>query len=74
MVTQADYQTVSSPYNTYLNKGLPPGPICNPGIDCLLAAINPENTNYYYYALGSDKVHHFFNTLSQHQAFLASQG
>lgn len=43
--------TVDSPYNTYKNKGLPEGPICNPGLASLEAAINPEEHNYYYYVL-----------------------
>lgn len=40
---------VKSPYNTYLNKGLPPGPISNPGINTILAALNPTNTDYNYF-------------------------
>ncbi|MDO4516721.1 MAG: endolytic transglycosylase MltG [Bacillota bacterium] len=72
IVSEEDYQTVQSPYNTYLNKGLPPGPISNPGMESIMAAINPESTNYYYYALGDDKLHHFFSSYSEHQAFLNS--
>ena len=72
IVSEEDYATVQSPYNTYLNKGLPPGPISNPGMESIMAAINPESTNYYYYALGDDKVHHFFTSYSEHQAFLNS--
>ena len=72
IVSKEDYKTVQSPYNTYLNKGLPPGPISNPGMEAIMAAINPESTNYYYYALGDDKVHHFFTSLSEHEAFLNS--
>lgn len=72
IVSKEDYDTVDSPYNTYLNKGLPPGPIANPGMESIMAAINPESTNYYYYALGDDKVHHFFTSLSEHEAFLNS--
>jgi len=72
IVTSDHYATVQSPYNTYLNKGLPPGAICNPGLEAIVAAINPENTNYFYYALGDDDVHHFFATYSEHQAFLNS--
>ena len=72
IVSEEDYQTVNSPYNTYLNKGLPPGPIANPGLESIMAAPNPERTNYYYYALGDDGVHHFFTSYSEHQAFLNS--
>ena len=61
-----------SPYNTYENKGLPPGPIANPGMESIMAALNPNSTNYYYYALGDDGVHHFFSTNSAFQAFLNS--
>jgi UPF0755 protein len=72
IVSESDYQTVDSPYNTYLNKGLPPGPISNPGKASILAAINPESTNYYYYALGDDGLHHFFSSYSEFQNFLNS--
>lgn len=72
IVSEKDYQTVNSPYNTYLNKGLPPGPISNPGLESIMAAINPESTNYYYYALGEDKLHHFFTNYNDHLAFLNS--
>ena len=50
VVTYDDLK-IDSPYNTYLNNGLPVGPICNPGEASLIAAINPENHNYYYYVL-----------------------
>ena len=72
IVSEEDYQTVQSPYNTYLNRGLPPGPIANPGMESIMAALNPNSTNYYYYALGDDGVHHFFSSYSEHQAFLNS--
>ena len=72
IVSEEDYQTVQSPYNTYLNRGLPPGPIANPGMESIVAALNPNSTNYYYYALGDDGVHHFFSSYSEHQAFLNS--
>lgn len=70
VVSQEDYQTVDSPYNTYKNKGLPPGPIANPGMDSILAAIYPNNTNYYFYALGGDGKHQFFRTYAEHLAFI----
>jgi UPF0755 protein len=51
---------VDSPYNTYENKGLPPGPICSPGRESLLAALNPANTTYLYYVLQANGEKHFF--------------
>ena len=72
-VTQADYQNVDSPYNTYLYKGLPPGPISNPGMASIRAAMNPASEKYYFYALGDDNVHHYFETYAGLQNFLASQ-
>ncbi|MBM6925758.1 endolytic transglycosylase MltG [Pseudoflavonifractor phocaeensis] len=62
-----------TPYNTSTHTGLPPTAICCPGVDALKAAVSPESTSYYFYALGDDGVHHFFNSYSQHQAFVASQ-
>jgi len=52
---------IDSPYNTYLYKGLPAGPISNPGMAAIRAAIYPESTGYYWYILGDDSVHHFFS-------------
>ena len=71
-ITQDDYQTLDSPYNTYLNKGLPPGPIASPGMVSLNSALNPQSTNYYYYAVGDDNLHHYFRTNSEFQNYLAS--
>ncbi len=62
-----------SPYNTYLYKGLIPGPIANPGMASLNAALFPESTEYYYYALDpSTGEHQFFKTYKEHQKFLES--
>ena len=66
-------KAIDSPYNTYLYKGLPAGPICNPGLASIRAAIHPEKSGYYYYALGDDDVHHFFKTYAEHQKFIESQ-
>ena len=63
---------VVSPYNTYLHQGLTPGPISNPGLASIKAALNPEKTDYYYYALGKDKVHHFYKTYDSFEEFLNS--
>jgi UPF0755 protein len=51
---------VNSPYNTYQNERLPPGPICSPGRESLQAALNPQQTNYLYYVLEADGKSHFF--------------
>ncbi len=71
-ITQDDY-TADTPYNTYTHQGLPPGPISNPGMASILAAMDPDDTNYYYYALGSDGKHAFFRTLDEQQNFIAQQ-
>ena len=63
---------VISPYNTYTNAGLPAGPIANPGINSIRAALYPADTDYYFYALGNDGVHKFSKTYYEHQDFLAS--
>lgn len=70
--TAADRE-IDSPYNTYKYKGLPPGPIANPGMESIVAALNPSDSKNYYYALGDDNVHHFFKTYDQLQKFINSQ-
>lgn len=63
----ADDLKIDSPYNTYTNKGLPPGPISNPGTSAILAALRPEKHGFYYYV--ADPVtgsHVFSKTLSEH--------
>ncbi len=59
-VTIADTK-MDSPYNTYLNDGLPPGPICSPGRESIEAALNPEKTDYLYYVVSEklDGTHNF---------------
>jgi len=59
---------VDSPYNTYKNKGLPPGPICNPGMDSITAAIYPQKTSYLYYLSTRTGKTIFSATLAQHNA------
>jgi len=57
-----------SPYNTYLNQGLPPGPICNPGLDAIEAAIYPETTDYLYFLTKPDGSTVFSKTYEEHLA------
>ena len=71
ILTNAD-KAVISPYNTYTNAGLPVGPIANPGMSSIRAALYPENTDYYFYAIDPAGGHHFSETVYEHQAFLAS--
>ena len=58
---------IDSPYNTYKNKGLPPTPICNPGIASIKAVINAsENTPYWYYLSDKSGRMHYAKTLEEH--------
>ncbi len=57
---------VKSPYNTYINPGLPPGPICNPGIESIKAAIYPLKTKYFFFVAKKDGSHIFSKTLAEH--------
>lgn len=67
-VTTDDYRSVKSPYNTYLNPGLPPGPICNPGLDSISAAAQPADTDYFYYVHDSKGKIHYAKTGAEHEA------
>ena len=57
---------IDSPYNTYIYPGLPPGPVNNPGIQSILAAINPAEVDYLYLVAKGDGSHVFSKTLNQH--------
>ena len=71
-LTQADLET-DTPYNTYLHTGLTPGPISNPGQESLNAAVMPNETDYYYYALNpATGEHQFSKTYKEHLKFLDS--
>ncbi len=71
-LTEED-KKLDSPYNTYTYKGLPPGPISNPSQNSLAAALDPEMTDYYYYAYDpSAEEHHFSVTYEEHLQFLES--
>jgi UPF0755 protein len=58
--------TVESPYNTYVHKGLPPGPVASPGVASLDAAANPANVPYLYFVASRDGHHEFRMTLDEH--------
>jgi UPF0755 protein len=63
----ADLSEVISPYNTYVSPGLPPGPICNPGLSAIEAAIRPAPSDYYYFlARGDTGEHVFARTFEEH--------
>lgn len=64
---------IDHPYNTYINPGLTPGPISNPSQNSLAAALDPEETGYYYYAYDpAAGEHHFSKTYEEHLKFLDS--
>ena len=63
---------VDSPYNTYKIMGLPPAPIANPGMMSIRAALYPQDTSYYYYALHVDGYHEFFSSQSGFEEFVYS--
>jgi UPF0755 protein len=57
-----------SPYNTYVVAGLPPGPICNPGLDAVIAVLEPAQTDFLYFVSKNDGTHHFSKTLGEHNS------
>ncbi len=65
-VLSLDDTKIDSPYNTYINPGLPIGPIASPGEASIEAALHPAETNYYFFVLGSDGKHHFSKTFNEH--------
>lgn len=68
----AEDMKVDSPYNTYYNVGLTPGPISNPGLASIKAALNPASTNFYYYVLNpATGTHQFSTTLEEHEGYVA---
>jgi UPF0755 protein len=69
-VTFADLK-VDSPYNTYAHAGLPPGPICSPGLKSVRAALQPADTDFLYYVAQADGSHVFTRTLAEHEAAVA---
>jgi len=66
VLTYADLK-IKSPYNTYLNYGLPPGPINNPGIGSIIASLEPDYNNYLYFVAKGDGSHRFAVTYDEHK-------
>ena len=69
-ITREDLK-IDSPYNTYKNSGLPPSPICNPGLNSLIAAYHPSPTDYIYYIHDTTGQIHYAKTLDEHNANVA---
>lgn len=70
-ITSADLET-DSPYNLRKYAGLPPTPIANPGMASINAALYPNSSEYYYYALGTDRRHHYFANYQEFRNFVNS--
>lgn len=64
-LTREDLQA-PTPYNTYVIKGLPPGPICNPGRESIRAVLHPADATYLYFVSKNDGTHHFSSSLREH--------
>ena len=68
---RSDY-AYESPYNTYVSEGLPPGPICNPGLNALKWAVAPARTDYLYFVADASGGHRFSRTFEEHLAAIAA--
>jgi UPF0755 protein len=74
VIPLAQYGKIDSPYNTYIYSGLPPGPICEPSLNSILAALDPASTDYLYFLAKGDGTHVFARTLEEQNANLAKYG
>jgi UPF0755 protein len=70
-LTRRQLDDPQNPYNTYRHPGLPPGPICAPGLDALQAALRPKQVPFFYFVARKDGRHEFSVTLEEHQAAVA---
>lgn len=66
-IPNGDDPELDSPYNTYLNRGLPPGAIANPGLEALDSAIHPTATDYFYYLTGNDGKMYYAESFEGHK-------
>lgn len=73
-VAEEKYAVLVEAYDTYKCLGLPEGPITNPGLDAVNAALNPANTPYYFFISDSDNVYHYAETYSEHLELCAQAG
>ena len=69
-LTEEDLK-IENPYNTRVNVGLPPTPICNPGLSAILSVLNYENSPYYYYLTSKDGTTYYARTISEHNQNIA---
>jgi UPF0755 protein len=70
-ITRADLRNATNPYNTYSHPGLPPTPICSPGLESIRAAISPQQHAFLYFVARGDGSHQFSKTLQEHNAAVA---
>jgi UPF0755 protein len=73
-ITKNDYNNPDNLYNTYIYSGLPPGPICNPGLESIKAVLNYQKHGYYYFFHDAEGEIHFSKTLSEHESTIANYG
>jgi UPF0755 protein len=67
MIHESELKSDSA-YNTYVHTGLPPGPICNPGLAALKAVLHPAQTDYLYFVAAAQGATRFAATLAEHNA------